>query len=221
MVAESREVVIRDLSLLTTTEFDDPFRFEVEQSIALDELDGGMAVRFRVRAMLANERFEVFDVDVGFDHPRAIGTEHVVGGDVLAYASIPPVEMDILSVEQHLAEKLHAYTRTYAGERRSSRVKDLIDIVLLSQLASVTAHEVAAAIRSTFGGREAHAVPERLPMPPADWETPYRTLAQEVGIEPRLEAGWAAAAEFLDPVLGGGVDPGAVWSPEGQRWVVG
>ncbi len=109
VMSASRETVVRDLAEVTALKMNDFFTFEVYESTALDDIDNGMAVRFKIRAMLADERFEYFDLDVGVDR-RLFRTQQVVGDDTLAFAEVPPVEMALISVEQHLAEKLHAYT---------------------------------------------------------------------------------------------------------------
>ena len=53
--------------------------------------------------------------------------------DLLAFAGINPIDLPALPLSQHLAEKVHAYTRTYgATARRSTRPKDLVDILLIA-----------------------------------------------------------------------------------------
>ena len=44
----------------------------------------------------------------------------------------------MIALEQHIAEKVHAYTATYGPqEQQSTRIKDLIDILLIADLASL------------------------------------------------------------------------------------
>ncbi len=100
-------------------------------------------------------------------------------------------------------------------------MKDLVDIVLLANGVSIQASDLRAVISATFAERGTHLAPDSLPMPPAGWITRFRELAAEVGIDPDVEVEWRAASEFLNPVLGGEVEPQAVWSPSEQRWVVG
>jgi Nucleotidyl transferase AbiEii toxin, Type IV TA system len=51
----------------------------------------------------------------------------------LDFADAHPVEIPVLRLEQHLAEKTHAYTRRYGPAAiPSSRVKDLVDIALVA-----------------------------------------------------------------------------------------
>ena len=49
--------------------------------------------------------------------------EQIATSNLLEFAGLAGVQVPTLGIEQHLAEKLHAYTREYAGGRRSTRVK--------------------------------------------------------------------------------------------------
>jgi hypothetical protein len=136
----------------------------------------------------------------------------------LEFAGIEPIEVPVLPLEQHVAEKVHAYTRTYSRGRASSRAKDLVDIVLVlvKQLMELDAARLRAALVGVFEKRRQQALPDRLPSPPRDWAVPYRKLANEVGISPELRTGYLEATALLDPVLTGGAR--GRWDPKGGRW---
>jgi hypothetical protein len=127
------------------------------------------------------------------------------------------VEIPAVSLERHIAEKVHAYTRRYGNDQPSARVKDLIDIVLMSELASFDYDQLREAIVRTFSERGTHELPTSLPAPSADWALPYRVLATEVGLDRDLSAGHRLAAEFLDPVVR---DQSALvrWDSEALEW---
>ena len=64
------------------------------------------------------------------------------------------------TVEQDVAEKLHAYTRTYASERPSSRIKDLVDLVVSRTPQSSTPNAwMTRSTRSPVGGGLIRAPP--------------------------------------------------------------
>ena len=90
-------------------------------------------MRYHVTAGLAGRLFEDVTVDVGFAD-SVTDLEMVRGPDLLSFADIPPAEVPALPLERHVAEKVHAYTRSYAGGRPSTRVKDLIDLVMMPSL---------------------------------------------------------------------------------------
>ena len=48
----------------------------------------------------------------------------------LDFAGVATTEVEIVDVHRHAAEKFHAMTRDF-GDRENSRVRDLLDLVLL------------------------------------------------------------------------------------------
>jgi hypothetical protein len=104
-------------------------------------------------------------------------------------------------LERQIAEKLHAYTRRYGDDQPSSRARDLIDIVLMSELASFEFERLRDVIVHLFEARATHDIPSSMPAPPLEWSVPYRALAEEVGLDPDLSVGHSLAATFLDPIL--------------------
>lgn len=120
------------------------------------------------------------------------------------------------ALDLRLAEKLHAYTRRYAGNRPSSRVKDLVDIVLIAGIARFKARGLDDAIGRLFQARGTHERPLAVPSPPRAWSGPYAALAKDVGLPQGLDAAYAEATAFLDPVLVGKAEGG--WDPDTTRW---
>ncbi|HEU0022616.1 MAG TPA: nucleotidyl transferase AbiEii/AbiGii toxin family protein [Dehalococcoidia bacterium] len=158
-------------------------------------------------------------VDVGFGEPTVTDPEVVRGPDLLGFAEIPAVEVPALPLEQHIAEKVDAYTRSYAGGS-STRVKDLIDLAAISSQFSFQAGRLRRALEATFSSRGTHALPSAFPPPPAQWRTPYRRMATEVGLDPEVSVGHEQAKAFLTPILVSAVETGARWEPTKQAWVV-
>ncbi|HEY2479866.1 MAG TPA: nucleotidyl transferase AbiEii/AbiGii toxin family protein [Solirubrobacterales bacterium] len=205
-------------SLLDAASHDagDFFSFAIERTGEPEDRLGG-SHRFRVSASLAGRPFETFLLDVGFRADDALATETLRTEDLLGFAGIEPVEVDAVPLELQVAEKLHAYTRTYEGGRTSTRPKDLIDLALISELSHLDAASLHSEIETIFGLRDTHSAPKALPSPPAEWATPFRRLAKEVGVPGELTAGHRDAAALLDPVLSGEIAAGR-WDPTQQRW---
>ena len=63
-----------------------------------------------------------------------------------------------ISKEQQFAEKLHAYTLP-RPDAPNSRVKDLVDMILLIQMSTMDKAVLERAIQTTFELRGTHAVP--------------------------------------------------------------
>jgi hypothetical protein len=198
---DDEDAAVADLIEATATDLGDFFAFSVEGRTLIREDDGG-GVRCRVRVELASRLFENVVVDTGFTDPLGWDPDLVRGSDLLAFAGIAPVEVPVIPLEQQVAEKVHAYTRSY-GSQPSSRVRDLVDLVLIGRSVTLDGTRLRAALRGTFEGRRQHPVPGSLPRPPASWAVAYRKLATEVGLAPDLADGHRAAAALLDPILGG------------------
>jgi len=206
--------------LLTAQQLDlsDYFQFTIEKTDKLDALLEGAAVRYHVSASLAGRSFEEVTVDVGFGDPPVGGPERLRGPALLRFADIEPSEVPSVRTEPHVAEKLHAYTRQYAGGRPSTRVKDLIDLVLIATFLSFEAGRLRAALRTTFGVRGTHPLPVQVPAPPSQWTAAYAKMAAEVGLALELSVGYEQARMFLDPILSGAVPDSASWDSSRQRW---
>ena len=152
--------------------------FEVgEATLTLDQAPEGGA-RFPVDARLDGRSFVKFHVDLGAGDKVLEPLDEITGEDWLGFADIARIVVPALSVEQHWAEKLHAYTRPREG-RTNTRVKDLVDLVLLIERESLAPDRVLASVDATFARRRTHEVPRELPMPPAGWERPFAALAEE------------------------------------------
>ena len=149
----------------------------------------------------------------GSTRPPASSRTGCTGPDLLAFAGIDPVVVPALPLEFAVAEKVHAYTRAY-GDRMlaSTRVKDLVDLVLIAGEAALDVRRLREALEVTFDRRATHPLPARLPRPAADWRVPYGRMCRDIGLEPDLGAGHELAALLVDPVLAGEVVAGT-WDP--------
>lgn len=208
-------------TLIDATELDlgDYFTFSLERTDISPDLMGG-AHRFRVTASLAGRPFEAFVLDVGVHDAPGSSVELLTTPDLLGFAEIEPVTVPALPLADHVAEKLHAYTRVYDGGRASTRTKDLIDLALIAHLFPLDAREVRTSIDAVFAHRATHEPPGTLPPPPAQWRSPFRRLALTLGLDDDLDAGHARAAAMLDPVLQRTVTVGT-WDPDTQQWISG
>jgi len=212
------EAAVTDLLAAQAVDLGDYFTFAIERTGRLDAALEGAAVRYHVAAALDGRPFEEVIVDIGFADSLTTVPETLQGPDLLRFAAIEPIAVPAVPIAQHVAEKVHAYTRMYAGDRRSSRVKDLIDLVLIRSAIAFEADRIQGALHATFAQRGTHPLPAALPLPPADWGPAYRRLAREVGIDPDVRSGFAVTATFLDPILAGTVSDRARWEPLHGAW---
>ena len=213
-----REEVQRTITQAVQLDLEDWFVFMLRE--ASDPLPGptpGGGHRFFITALVDLRVFESFHVDVGLGDPVVEPAEFLTTPPLLAFAGIPPVTIPCYPISQHLAEKIHAYVKPRtSGE--STRVKDLVDMVLIALHTPVNAAALQAALQATFAAQGSGAPPTSLPAPPVAWAPKYRRLAQDVGLDDAtLSAAFAQARQFLDPVLSG--ETRGAWSPAAQAWL--
>lgn len=197
-------------------DLNDSFVLTIERAGVPEDRLGG-SHRFKVSTALAGRLFESFVLDVGHGAEGSSHSETLRTDDLLAFAGIGPTEVEAVTLEMQVAEKLHAMTRTYEGGRTSTRTKDLVDIVLIASSSSLDAESLQRDIQDAFSTRDTHLIPNEVPPPPRDWTEPFRRLADEVGIPNRLMQGHRDAAAVLNPILTGEVTAGR-WEPEKRRW---
>ena len=136
-------------------------------------------VRCSVTARVANRTFVQFHLDVGLGDPVLEPPEWIDGGTLLSFAGIPPARIAVYPLSQQFAEKVHAYTLP-RQDHANTRVKDLVDLVLLLYMEVLDLEQVSEALRATFKTRSTHPLPARLPKPPPAWSEPFAALASEL-----------------------------------------
>jgi hypothetical protein len=162
-------------------DLDDWFVFFIGEPIR--ELDAAPQVgaRFPVEAQLASKEFATFHLDIDIGDAVVGPPEWTVAEDLLDFAGIAPARVAMLPIQQHFAEKVHAYTLPWEG-RPNTRVKDLVDLVLLLDIGLPENDQVLQAIQATFQRRGTHNIPTTLPTPPGLWQDIYKDLAAECGV---------------------------------------
>ncbi len=175
----------------------DGFTFAVASAERMAPDSGGhLTWRAGVSAQLAGRRFGAVKLDVSPRAHELEATELVTLPNSLAFAGLEAVQIEIVDVHRHAAEKLHAMTRDF-GDRENSRVRDLVDLMLLHEHELLHASALAQAVATVWAERDGAAPPAQLPALPAGWPRRYERLAAEHGVEPPLFPAAAALAAEL------------------------
>jgi hypothetical protein len=215
---DDEQAAIEDITAAQQLAMDDYFTFAATRTDELEDTDEFSAVRFHVTAQLAGRTFEQFLVDIGFSERISWTPDTIHTSQSLSFAGIEPLALPAIPIPQHLAEKVHAYTRTYGQSHKpSTRPKDLVDILLIENSTAIQADNLHQALEQTFAERARQPLPTSLPPPPTTWADPYKRLATTVEVESDLSAAFARAAAFLDPVLGGHAH--GQWDTQYGAWV--
>lgn len=181
-----RALMLDTLQEIAKKKLEDFFVFVIgKPTMRLEAMpDGGY--RFPVEAHLGGRLFEKFPVDIVSSAMVIDPVEQVLGHNWLEFAGIEAVSFPAISKEQQFAEKLHAYTFP-RGENINSRVKDLIDILLLIQHGNLRTKLLVLSIEKIFTFRDTHPIPVELQAPPIEWEARFNKLANECRLVLSLE----------------------------------
>lgn len=159
--------------------------------------------RFRVEGKLAGKVYGArFGLDVVLGGKMLGAPSRIATEPFLDFAGIAAPVVQVLPVETHLAEKLHAYTLPRTTE--NARVRDLPDMALLGTVTDtqLVPQRLRDAFRLTFEARATHTVPAALPPPPATWAEPYKQLAEAHDLPwSSLPEVTHAVRAFVDPIL--------------------
>lgn len=155
----------------------DWFSFRVKEPTALAADGAGRgAWRFSVEAWLAGKVFASIRLDIAARADELAVTEQLELPGTLSFADIPARSIETVERRQHFAEKLHALTRDY-GDRPNTRIKDLVDLVLLIEDGLQPERILVDVVRHVFTIRDTHPCPDTIPDPPPRWRTDYPELA--------------------------------------------
>jgi hypothetical protein len=141
----------------------------------------GGGARFPVEVLLDRRIFAKFHLDVGVGDVVLGSPEWAKGEEFFAFAGISPARFRILPIAQQFAEKIHSYTLPREGSI-NSRVKDLIDLVLILDKDAPAPESVRPAIQATFDRRGTHEIPVTIPAAPPTWTSSFTAMAKEANI---------------------------------------
>ncbi len=160
----------------------DFFAFTIGEPVM--DLDGAPygGSRHPVEAYLDGRLFARFHLDVGMGDVQREPFEWIEPRDWLGFAGMAAGKFPSISREEHFAQKLHAYTLP-RGDRSNTRVKDLVDLVLLIDAGGLDGPRLVRDVEDTFRWRKTHEIPESLEAPPDFWQPVFSRLAAECGID--------------------------------------
>ena len=118
----------------------------------------------------------------------------------LDFADITCPQFPSISNEQQFAEKIHAYAFPYKN-RTSSRVRDIVDMVLLIKNGKLNKDRFKQAIELTFDCYGLIKAPLYLNEPPSTWEASFFELATECELEISLDKAYSIVAKFYNEAI--------------------
>ncbi|MEX1004484.1 MAG: nucleotidyl transferase AbiEii/AbiGii toxin family protein [Acidimicrobiia bacterium] len=194
----------------------DGFSFEIGAPRPLEGEGAEGALRFPIRVVLAGREFERINLDVNLVPTDQRPTDEIQLRDLLGFAGIPAPVVPAIPVAQQLAEKFHAYVRSYSNG--SSRPRDLYDMLVIAERLPVPpAAAVVDVCQETFAMRKT-SWPPHIPEPPGSWEKAWTEFVEVYEIPwPTLAAAGTGMRAFWDPLVATEVER-ADWDPDRWQW---
>lgn len=152
--------------------------------------------RFPVEAHMDGRLFVRFPIDVVVSSLILDHTEKLKSHNWMDFAGIKTMPFDAISPEQQFAEKFHAYTLPREGDE-NSRVKDVVDMLLLIRMKKLRTEILNSAITKVFEYRKTHTMPDGLYTPPTTWESVFNELARECKLSIALNDALPEIASYM------------------------
>ena len=173
----------RLIDALATDPDNDRFAMTVGPATRCTEDGEGRATwRIPVSADLAGRQFGRIKIDVSPRAHELDATDVVALPTALDFAGIDAREIEIIDIHRHAAEKLHAMQKDF-GDRENTRVRDLVDVVLLSEHGLLVSDKLSTAVVKVWEEREGASPPSKPPKLPSSWPRRYEEAAAELELQ--------------------------------------
>jgi hypothetical protein len=196
-VANESELHERLIDALSVDSDGDGFVFTVAPPKPLGQESGEWFTwRSAVAASLAGKLFGGIHLDISPRAHELNETDRVQLPNSLDFAGFTTPVVEIVDVNRHAAEKFHAMLRDY-GERENSRVRDLVDLVILIEQEALDTATVATRATDVWRERDNSSPPAALSTLPESWPSRYERLAADANLDTRSFAAAVALVNRL------------------------
>ena len=186
---------------------------------AEDEYREGRTITFDV--FLGAKRIQTVSVDLVADEIDCGEPDRISPADRVELAGVESCDYLVYPAERAIADKVCGIAERHGG-RPSSRVKDLVDIVVYARNVAFGFDVLSAVLKTEISARKLAL--RRIFSVPPEWgdaqARQYRKLAEQAGIPDRFhDVGNAEvlAKELIEPCLSGQTDLHA-WNTEALAW---
>jgi len=163
----------------------DRFVLTVSSVRRMAEDDGGRSTwRAQVSATLAGTMFGGLQIDVSARADELDSTDLMTIPNSMEFAGIESPQVEVVDLQRHVAEKFHGMLKVF-DDRINTRVRDLIDLVLLDERGLIHPALAAAAVRAVWDER-GDRLPAVLPELSGTWDKRYEQLASDLNLDARI-----------------------------------
>jgi hypothetical protein len=206
---------------------DDPFGFDLYSVTTHREADpygyGAETAKVKARALLGGQEFETFSIDLTTRRHADAPVDRVPLKPIIDHETLQDLpSVPTVPIESHLADKICALYERHgqAGEKASTRYRDLADIVRIVAAIPFDAARLTALLQRE-AGRRRMTLPNKLREPGKDWVVDFPRAAAGFAEYPRafwdLNAALKSCGSCLDDILNGERTNGT-WNPDRRSW---
>ena len=199
---------VDELKILASKDLDDFVSFQYVSCNPIkaeDEYREGCTVSFDV--FLGAKRVQTVSVDLVADEINCGAPERISPVDRIELSDIESYDYLVYPAEKALADKVCGIVERH-GDRPSSRVKDLVDIVVYAENVAFNFNPLSDALKTEFSARK---LPSQWVFNlPSEWgdvqARQYRKLAKQAGIPDSfhdIRNAEVLAKELIEPCLSG------------------
>lgn len=219
---ESLEEAIADLVQAASIDLEDFVSFvfdRAEQIKEKDEYRCGAKVWFT--PFMGTKKLQPISIDLVIDEVQGLEPEVLAPIDRLNIEGLPVSDYRVCRAESALADKLLAMIEMHEG-RASSRIKDIVDILVYAKTCSVDGATLAERVEKEAAARKI-AMPKEF-VAPLWWKqngsAQYAKMARQAGVL-ELAGNIAGAEEVVNRLYAPCFDHSTnvcKWNPQTMRW---
>lgn len=109
-------------------------------------------------------------------------------------------DIDLTSLRR-IDQRGNPISHVLLSDLRTLARKDLIDMILLSQIRPLDLRILKSALDQVFKVRRTHALPRKLEPPPVQWHGPYVELANECSLSLSLDEAFAEVVKIQHSII--------------------
>ena len=216
---EAPDEIVNTLNMLLASDMEDFCRFTLtRQEELVDDNGYSRLLKLRYATYIGDEEKDPILVDLSLDCETTLPPEKLTPANRLDIPGIAVQDYFVYSVEDQLADKLCAIMEVHPSGWRSSRMKDLADIVVYALTQSPSANNLNATITHECT-RRSMDMPQAFEAP-NDWQTKYQSFAQKTETPEKyrsFEQASNLAAMLFNPILEGRAKDKR-WNPSSLTW---
>lgn len=209
---------LADLRRIAAIDLGDAIAFEIG---AAQNLTTGIGATVPIHARIGAKTFQRFTIDVVTGRAIRGPVEHSVPSPVVDLDEVPALPPFVLyPLSAQVADKVcAAFEQHGSGNLPSTRVRDLVDLVIIACTHRMDAGELADAI-SAEAARRSLVLPARFVLPSEYWRVGYADAVSSAEIRAEfgdVDRAVALVGAYLDPILQRhlGVNQ---WDPALRMW---